>query len=630
MRIFLTLLFLFILTKTQSQITSNSQWTWVNGDKTKNNFGVYGTLGVSASTNKPGARNNCIKWTDASGNFWLFGGFGYDESNYGLLNDLWKYNPATNQWTWVSGDKTRNNFGVYGTLGVTASTNKPGARDRSLSWTDVSGNFWLYGGNGMSESNNGDLNDLWKYNPTTNQWTWVSGNKTTNNNGIYGTQGLASSTNKPGAREQSINWKDGADNFWMFGGIGNGESNYGWLNDLWKYNPATNQWTWVSGDKTVDNFGIYGTQGLASSTNKPGARDRSISWSDASGNFWLLGGNGKGESYDGWLNDLWKYNPATNQWTWVSGDKTTNNNGIYGTQGLASSTNKPGARYKGVSWKDLNDIFWLYGGDGYGESNYGYLNDLWKYNPISNQWTWVNGNKTTNINGVYGTQGLASSTNKPGTRSESICWVDANGNFWLFGGGGYAETSSFGGYLNDVWKLGVDPLPVVLGKFSLQKINNSVDITWTTENEINSKNFEVERGVDGKNFSLIGTVEAKGFASDYSFIDKKPFNGTNYYRLKQIDKDGKFEYSEIKFSRFNSNTRFEMFPNPAKSEVNISVEKLIGNGNILVTDIYGKQVKIQILKDGNNVLNITSFAKGIYFVNINTNDGLETKKLIVE
>ena len=130
-----------------SQLSNTLPWTWMNGDSTTNNGGVYGSLGVAASTNKPGSREGCgMNWTDASGNLWLYGDYGYISSSQGYLSDLWKYDPVANQWSWMNGDNSLNNTAVYGTLGVAASTNKPGCRHLSTTWTDNSGNLWLFGG----------------------------------------------------------------------------------------------------------------------------------------------------------------------------------------------------------------------------------------------------------------------------------------------------------------------------------------------------------------------------------------------------------------------------------------------------------------------------------------------------
>lgn len=286
-QIFTSILLLFSLISF-AQIDTSTQWTWMNGDKTVNGFGVYGTQGTAAPTNKPGARGFSISWRDAPGNMWLFGGNGFN----GLLNDLWKYNPITNLWTWVSGDNTGNSVSVYGTQGTASPTNKPGGRYGSISWTDSSsGNLWLFGGTVNAAGGTiAYLNDLWKYDPLTNLWTWVSGDSTVNSTGVYGTQGTAASTNKPSARYYAASWRDTSGNFWLFGGNGFAERGSGSLNDLWKYNPKVNQWTWVNGDNTNGNFGMYGTQGTPASTNKPGGRDRSVSWTDASGRLWLFGG----------------------------------------------------------------------------------------------------------------------------------------------------------------------------------------------------------------------------------------------------------------------------------------------------------------------------------------------------
>jgi N-acetylneuraminic acid mutarotase len=416
--------------------------TWISGSNSVNALGVYGTKGQSNASNQPGARSNSISWIDNSGDLWLFGGRGYGSSSgLGYLNDLWKYDPTTNQWEWVSGSNSTNAAGVYGTKGQADASNQPGARSNSISWIDNSGNLWLFGGSDL----NGNLNDLWKYDPTTNQWTWVSGSNSTNALGVYGTKGQADPSNQPGARSGSISWIDNSGNLWLFGGNGYGyvfSSRPENLNDLWKYDPTTNQWTWVSGSNSTNATGVYGTKGQADSSNQPGSRGGSVSWIDNSGNLWLFGGNGYASSSTfGILNDLWKYNPTTNQWEWVSGSNSTNAKGVYGTKGQADVSNQPGARSGSISWIDSSGNLWLFGGSGY--------NDLWKYNPTTNQWTWMSGSNSTNAKGVYGTKGQADASNQPGARLGSIRWMDNSGNLWLYGGSGYASSSY--GYLNDLW-----------------------------------------------------------------------------------------------------------------------------------------------------------------------------------
>jgi hypothetical protein len=355
---------------------SAGEWTWMSGSNTRNQPATYGTLGVAASNNVPGARWGVAGWIDASGGLWLLGGASYDN---GLLNDLWNYNAG--EWTWVGGSNMGNQSGVYGTQGTAGSDNIPGARYTAVSWTDASGNLWLFAGNGYdSTGNNGTLNDLWKY--SAGEWAWMSGSNVVDNQGIYGTQGMAAASNVPGARNSSVGWIDASGNLWLFGGLGYDSTGAeGNLNDLWKYSVIAGEWTWVGGSNVGGHSGTYGTQGTASPNNVPGARYGAVGWTDASGNFWLFGGTSynPNTATGGWFNDLWKY--SAGEWTWVDGSNVTNQAGIYGNEGTAAAGNIPGARFASVSWTDTSGNLWLFGGYGVDSTAEGYLNDLWKYEP---------------------------------------------------------------------------------------------------------------------------------------------------------------------------------------------------------------------------------------------------------
>ncbi len=439
-----------------------NQWTWEGGSSTANAQGTYGTLGTAASGNIPGARAGSATWTDGRGNFWLFGGVGYDVNDTsGELNDLWKFDPATGAWTWEEGSNTYGASGTYGTLGTAAPGNIPGARTGSATWTDGSGNVWLFGGVGYgSASAFGELNDLWKYNLATGAWTWEGGTGTADAIGTYGTLGTAAPGNIPGGRDSAAAWTDGSGNVWLFGGEGYDSAGHGAgsLNSLWKYNLTTSEWTWEGGSSLEDAKGTYGTLGTAAPSNIPGARFGSATWTDASGNFWLFGGWG----YDvngtqGRLNDLWKFNPATSEWTWEGGPNTANVKGTYGTLGTAAPGNIPGARNSAVAWTDASGNVWLFGGEGYDSAGTnGDLNDLWMYHfsatdPAASAWTWEGGPNTANVKGTYGTLGTAAPGNLPGGRGGSATWTDGSGNVWLFGGYGY-DVNGTEGPLNDLWK----------------------------------------------------------------------------------------------------------------------------------------------------------------------------------
>ncbi len=382
---------------------TTGMWMWVKGSFSPSSndgfrrVGVYGTKGVAAPANTPGGHECAVSWKDKQGKFWFFGGWGYGESaSEGFLNDMWKYDPATNNWTWMSGEKTINPSGNYGTKGVAASTNQPRARGydwaggAAAGWMDTAGNFWVFGGRGYNKANTaqGHLNDLWKYDLAAGMWTWVGGSDESNQTGNYGTKGTAATTNQPGSRYAPTYWTDNTGKFWLFGGYGydkNGGTIVS-LNDLWRYDPATGLWTWMHGSDVGNANGIYGVRGVANPANTPGGR-RSMGtgehWVDVNGRLWLYGGEGYARTGTaGQLSDLWMYDPATNQWTWMKGaDNTSNTSPTRGTKGTPSPTNQPGTRLNSVRWKDPAGNFWLYGAL-VQEPGVVFKSDLWRLAPI--------------------------------------------------------------------------------------------------------------------------------------------------------------------------------------------------------------------------------------------------------
>jgi N-acetylneuraminic acid mutarotase len=357
------------------------EWTWVSGSDLTYQSGNYGTQGISEPSNVPGARRDAASWLDPQGRLWLFGGIGQDGAgDYGWLNDLWMFVPATLEWTWVSGSNAANQAGTFGTLGMAAPSNVPGAKARVASWMDHSGNLWLFGGFGfISPGLYGEFNDLWKFNPVTSEWTWVSGSSTEDEMGVYGVRGTADPSNVPGARDGAASWIDARGIIWLFGGAG--IDNFDTINDLWKFDPATSEWTWVSGSKLFGQNGIYGTRGLATPWNVPGARNESQSWIDSNGKFWLFGGFGHDSAGNkDALNDLWMFDPATLEWTWVSGGNVCGRSGVYGTLGSPTSSNIPGARKAAISQIDSSGSLWLFGGAGFDSAGtQSLINDLWRY-----------------------------------------------------------------------------------------------------------------------------------------------------------------------------------------------------------------------------------------------------------
>ena len=457
---------------------AGGNWAWLMGTNTVGQAGIYGTLGSPDPDSAPGARQESIAWMDSDDRLWLFGGYGRDSAgSKGMLNDLWRYDPGNEAWTWLAGSNLRNQAGVYGTKGTPHADNRPGGREDSVCWRDAEGYVWLFGGYGYdSAALLGLLNDLWRYDPDTAQWTWISGSSSRNQGGTYGTKGTPAPGNVPGARQQSIAWHDGDDGLWLFGGNGRDSvMTLDKMNDLWRFDISTGQWTWMSGSHLVNQSGVYGTQGVQHASNVPGARWRSTAWADSAGRFWLFGGMGRDK--DGQiapLNDLWRYDPVAGMWTWVGGSNTVNPNGVYGTKGVPAADTVPGGRENSAGWLGAEDVFWLFGG--WGRDSLGStatLNDLWCFDSVSGLWTWMGGSNLTGQLGLYGTRGVVSSGNGPGARQQSSSWIDSNGRLWLFGGNGYDINGTSDG-LNDLWRYSFPPRILAL----LQGDATTWEIQW--------------------------------------------------------------------------------------------------------------------------------------------------------
>jgi alpha-tubulin suppressor-like RCC1 family protein len=174
--------------------------------------------------------------------------------------------------------------------------------------------------------------------------------------------------------------------------------------------------------------------------------------------------------------------------------------------------------------------------------------------------------------------------------------VCAAGNNWMgnFGLGGPWGCCS---YVNvfTCTSLGVG-LPVELLSFTGKSLSNSILLEWSTASEINNDYFTIEKSRDGIAFSELGKINGAGNSTQlnsYSLIDENPFSGTNYYRLKQTDFDGKYSYSEIiAVKLFSSPHDIFLFPNPAAhySSVNFYLDN-IEQVQIDLFDITGRKIK---------------------------------------
>ena len=163
-------------------------------------------------------------------------------------------------------------------------------------------------------------------------------------------------------------------------------------------------------------------------------------------------------------------------------------------------------------------------------------------------------------------------------------------------------------------------LPLEWISFTGRKVNGKVALKWITDNEINTSHFDVERSTNGIAFSKIGEVAAANRSGmhHYNFDDLQPHKGLNYYRLKQIDRDGRSKYSIIvQVLFYGYGDMLIVYPNPAKHVLNIRLDGYAGNPMINIYNEGGQLVKQERLKaDVSNTIITSKLAAGRYTIQI--------------
>jgi len=187
---------------------------------------------------------------------------------------------------------------------------------------------------------------------------------------------------------------------------------------------------------------------------------------------------------------------------------------------------------------------------------------------------------------------------------------------------------------------GTSPLPVSLTQFGGKRIGADVKLNWLTANEMNCQGFEVERSIDADHFDFIGMVSSKSINSNtntnYVYVDAKADqNKTLFYRLKQIDFDGKYSYSPIvTISASTLSVPVSLYPNPTKSAFNIDIQSAQQtNVTIVIVDMQGRVVvtkEVQTNK-GMNTISVdeaSGLNTGVYFVKVKMANDSQIFKLV--
>ena len=179
-------------------------------------------------------------------------------------------------------------------------------------------------------------------------------------------------------------------------------------------------------------------------------------------------------------------------------------------------------------------------------------------------------------------------------------------------------------------------LPAVMLDFKGTKKNKTVDLDWTTLSEDNVNHFELQRSNNGVAYETIALIFSKGTGgSDYMYPDKDPFTNINYYRLRIVDRDEKFEYSKIITVRFDDNTQEKVVitPNPVKNDINIRMTGLEkGTYHIELMNAVGqrfinKSVNVNQFVQTETFARKSGMASGLYWVNIYNEEGRKVQSL---
>jgi parallel beta-helix repeat protein len=181
-------------------------------------------------------------------------------------------------------------------------------------------------------------------------------------------------------------------------------------------------------------------------------------------------------------------------------------------------------------------------------------------------------------------------------------------------------------------------LPVTFIGFTAERNSTGqIVLHWSTSSEKNNDHFVVERSLDGKNFEAIDNVKGNGNSNsinNYEYVDYFEAPGVVYYRLKQVDIDGRYDYSKIVHVTSPSSNDFSVYPNPLSSGRDLQLDLSAGERDesvtIQIVDAVGQTV-IQYSGEGlQHTLSVSSLSKGVYFVWVSTEDFISVKKLVIK
>jgi hypothetical protein len=173
------------------------------------------------------------------------------------------------------------------------------------------------------------------------------------------------------------------------------------------------------------------------------------------------------------------------------------------------------------------------------------------------------------------------------------------------------------------------PLPVELSNFNVKSQEETALLYWTTATELNSDYFDIERSVDGLTWLKLGSVNAAGQSNaelKYSFTDKKPVDGENFYRLKMMERDGKSNYSPVRIITFDRKAKLTLWPNPANETIHLSLSNLSDIKSIKVMNLAGQLIR-EVKPSAN--IDVRNLPVGMYIVAVTSMNGVVNEYKVV-
>ena len=262
--------------------------------------------------------------------------------------------------------------------------------------------------------------------------------------------------------------------------------------------------------------------------------------------------------------------------------------------------------------------------------------NLWSVDFVDQNIGWSVGGDGTILNTTDGGTTWILQTSNASSTLYSVKFVDQNTG-WAVGKGGTIIKTTNGG------------VPVELTTFEAKLLSGKVHLSWTTATETNNYGFEVERASSSttpiQGWEKIGFVPGSGNSSspkEYTYTDKLPTGSTKLkYRLKQIDNDGSYEYSEEVEVELNTPLKFELlqnYPNPFNPSTKISWQSPVSSWQTLrVYDVLGNEIATLVdeYKPAGNyevefdASSAVGYASGVYFYQLKVGENVATKKMLL-